>query len=108
MWSAFVVWVCGLRLWLCLPLVECTEEDGTCDEIAAELPFKSFVGTSEEEKYKYILDVDGNAWSARFKRLLTSGSMILKSTIHPEFWNDRIQPWYHCACFSVPFCLLSE
>lgn len=48
-------------------------------------------------KRRYILDVDGNAWSARFKRLLSTGSLILKSTIFPEFWNDRIQPWLHCS-----------
>jgi hypothetical protein len=34
--------------------------------------------------YKYVVDVDGNAWSARFKRLLTSGSLIFKATIMRE------------------------
>ena len=37
-----------------------------------------------EKYYRYILDVDGNAWSARFKRLLTTGSLIFKSTIMRE------------------------
>jgi hypothetical protein len=40
--------------------------------------------------YKYVVDVDGNAWSARFKRLLTSGSLIFKATIMRESLE---QPW---------------
>jgi hypothetical protein len=29
--------------------------------------------------------VDGNGWSARFKRLMTTNSVVLKSTIFPEW-----------------------
>ena len=29
--------------------------------------------------------IDGNGWSARFKRLMTSNSLIFKSTIFPEW-----------------------
>ncbi|KIO30210.1 glycosyltransferase family 90 protein [Tulasnella calospora MUT 4182] len=39
--------------------------------------------------------VDGNGWSARFKRLITSNSLVFKSTIFPEWYTDRIQPWVH-------------
>ena len=31
--------------------------------------------------------VDGNGWSSRFSRLLMSGSVVMKSTIYPE-WNS--------------------
>jgi hypothetical protein len=49
----------------------------------------------EQAAYKYALDVDGNAWSARFRGLLTTGSVVLKSTVMPEWYHDRIQPWVH-------------
>ncbi|KAF8576914.1 glycosyltransferase family 90 protein [Ramaria rubella] len=49
----------------------------------------------EAWEYKYIMDIDGNGWSARFKRLMTSNSLILKSTIFPEWYTERIMPWVH-------------
>ena len=74
---------------------------------------------------------DGNSWSARYKRLLSTGSLILKSTIFPECasrachvsssqpvadmpnplplsvcpsgWNDRKQPWLHYVPVKVDY-----
>jgi hypothetical protein len=37
--------------------------------------------------YAHLLLVDGNGWSSRFNRLLMSGSVVLKTTIYPE-WNS--------------------
>lgn len=42
--------------------------------------------------YKADFDVDGNGWSARFKRVMSTNSAILKATIFPEWYTDRIQP----------------
>jgi hypothetical protein len=44
------------------------------------------------------LDVDGNGWSSRFHRLMMSGSLVLKSTIYPE-WNS-VSHQRHCHCKS--------
>jgi hypothetical protein len=74
--------------------IQCSEADNTCNEIADELTFRPVKTFEEEAGFRYILDVDGNAWSARFKRLLSTGSLVLKSSIFPEWWNDRVQPWY--------------
>ncbi|KIY64389.1 glycosyltransferase family 90 protein [Cylindrobasidium torrendii FP15055 ss-10] len=50
----------------------------------------------QTSNYKYLMDVDGNAWSSRFYRLISqSGSLIFKSTVYPEWWADRVQPWVH-------------
>lgn len=49
----------------------------------------------EANEYKYLLDLDGNGWSARFKRLLSTNSVVLKSTIFPEWFTEHIQPWVH-------------
>ncbi|KAF8347448.1 glycosyl transferase family 90-domain-containing protein [Amanita rubescens] len=45
--------------------------------------------------YKYIIDVDGNGWSGRFKRVITSNSLIFKATVYPEWYLDRVAPWLH-------------
>jgi len=31
--------------------------------------------------------VDGNGWSSRFHRLLMSGSVVLKTTVYPEWYS---------------------
>ncbi|WVR08430.1 hypothetical protein IAU60_005485 [Kwoniella sp. DSM 27419] len=75
--------------------IQCEIDDGTCDNLAQEYIWVDQMTHDEALDYKYVIDVDGNAWSARFKRLLTSGSLIFKATIAPEWWTDRIQPWVH-------------
>ncbi|WWD20528.1 hypothetical protein CI109_105004 [Kwoniella shandongensis] len=75
--------------------LQCNVDDGTCDDLATEYAWSKLMTHDDALQYRYIVDVDGNAWSARFKRLLSSGSLIFKSTIMPEWWTDRIQPWVH-------------
>lgn len=59
-----------------------------------------------DSRNKYVVDVDGNAWSSRFRRLLNSNHVVLKSTAYvslvaaatnpqPEWFNDILVPWYH-------------
>lgn len=45
------------------------------------------------KQYKYLFDVDGNGWSGRFHRLMSTRSVVLKSTAFPEWYQDRIQEW---------------
>lgn len=75
--------------------LQCDQEDKTCDEIALGYSFLPRVPQEEFDQAKYLIDVDGNAWSARFQRLMASGSLVFKSTALPEWWNDRVQPWVH-------------
>ncbi|KAL4258252.1 Protein O-Glucosyltransferase/Glycosyltransferase 90 [Pleurotus pulmonarius] len=51
--------------------------------------------------HKYFIDVDGNGWSSRFKRLITTNSLVFKATIYPEWWLERIQPWVHYVPIQV-------
>ncbi|KAJ6557370.1 glycosyl transferase family 90-domain-containing protein [Mycena vulgaris] len=46
-------------------------------------------------QYKYLLDVDGNTFSGRFISLLKSGSLVFKSTVFEEYFNDWIRPYEH-------------
>ncbi|KAG7570939.1 hypothetical protein FFLO_01137 [Filobasidium floriforme] len=76
--------------------IECEESDGTCSQLASEYVWSTQKMTHEEAlEYKYVVDVDGNTWSSRFQRLLLGGSVVFKSTIMPEWWNQRAQPWVH-------------
>lgn len=64
---------------------QCSEEDGSCDAVRKLFDFQRTFGWNEANEYKYMLDLDGNAWSGRFHRLLSTNSAVLKSTIFPEW-----------------------
>ncbi|KAJ7758522.1 glycosyl transferase family 90-domain-containing protein [Mycena maculata] len=46
-------------------------------------------------QYKYLLDVDGNTFSGRYLGLLKSGSLVFKSTVFDEYFNDWLRPYEH-------------
>ncbi|WVQ82763.1 hypothetical protein IAT38_004895 [Cryptococcus sp. DSM 104549] len=73
--------------------IQCDE--AVCKEVQKGYKFGSRKNWAEGNGYKYLLDIDGNGWSARFKRLMTTSSVVLKSTIFPEWYTDRLQPWVH-------------
>jgi hypothetical protein len=50
-----------------------------------------------------MIDLDGNAWSGRFHRLLQSNSAVLKSTIFPEWYAGWIVPWVHYIPLKVDY-----
>jgi len=79
----------------------CAEE--TCRELERIFEWRKKQGLNEAGQYKYVLDVDGNGWSSRFKRLMTSNSLVFKSTIYPEWYQDRIAPWVHYVPVKVDF-----
>ncbi|GAA5946845.1 hypothetical protein JCM3775_001730, partial [Rhodotorula graminis] len=74
---------------------QCSTKDTTCKLVQHEYRFDKWLSADEENKYKYVLDVDANYASGKFKRLMSSRSIVLKSTIFPEWWSKRIMPWYH-------------
>ncbi|KAJ7728256.1 glycosyl transferase family 90-domain-containing protein [Mycena metata] len=46
-------------------------------------------------KYKYAMNVDGTTFSGRFLGLLRSGSLVFKSTLFEEYFNDWLRPFEH-------------
>ncbi|KAG5645658.1 hypothetical protein DXG03_005495 [Asterophora parasitica] len=81
--------------------VGCHEE--TCPELLRNYEWRKRQGGKESGSFKYVLDVDGNAWSSRFKRLITSNSLIFKATVYPEWFLDRIEPWVHYVPVQVDY-----
>lgn len=74
--------------------LQCADHDGTCESMKRHLPFaKKGMRQEEANTFKYIFDVDGNGWSGRFHRLMSSKAAVLKSQGFVEWWGDRVQPW---------------
>ncbi|KAJ7067168.1 glycosyl transferase family 90-domain-containing protein [Mycena amicta] len=70
-------------------------EPSECKKIEKMFEMRTAHDMEKASKYKFILDVDGNGWSSRFKRLMNSGSLIFKATTYPEWFTDRLAPWVH-------------
>ncbi|KPV74647.1 glycosyltransferase family 90 protein [Rhodotorula graminis WP1] len=81
--------------------VQCDEP--TCKVMADLIDFKETMGLSDAYQYKYVMDVDGNGWSGRFHRLMSMKACVLKSTLFPEWYGDRIQPWLHYVPVKVDY-----
>ncbi|QRW11843.1 glycosyltransferase family 90 protein [Ceratobasidium sp. AG-Ba] len=79
------------------PPVQCAQSDidHTCEQMAKALDWGTVVGHEAGLDHKYLLDVDGNGWSSRFQRLLSSGALVFKMTIFPEWNSDWLIPYYH-------------
>ncbi|TFK25273.1 hypothetical protein FA15DRAFT_590775 [Coprinopsis marcescibilis] len=63
--------------------------------LGQDYAFQPWHNQKTQGRYRYIVDVDGNAWSSRFKKLITSNSLIFKSTVYREWFADRVEPWFH-------------
>lgn len=81
--------------------VQCDDE--TCELMRDEIDFKPTMGLSDSYMYKYVMDVDGNGWSGRFHRLMSMKACVFKSTLFPEWYGDRIQPWLHYVPIKVDY-----
>ncbi|KAF8452823.1 glycosyltransferase family 90 protein [Boletus edulis BED1] len=57
--------------------------------------FADSVPLGKHWSYKYLVDLDGMSYSARFLAFLASDSAVLKSTVYKEYFSDWIQPWLH-------------
>ncbi|BGP55808.1 hypothetical protein JCM8202_005626 [Rhodotorula sphaerocarpa] len=74
-----------------------------CSDFEKDFLWDDWMDPVKQAEYKYVIDVDGNGWSGRFHRLMLSNSMVLKSTIFPEWYQDMIQPWVHYVPIQVDF-----
>ncbi|KAJ6568921.1 glycosyl transferase family 90-domain-containing protein [Mycena capillaripes] len=66
------------------------------NKIKAEYDIATGSSPREEVyKFKYLFDVDGNSFSGRYLGLLRSGSLVFKSTVFEEYFNDWLRPFEH-------------
>ncbi|OXV06977.1 hypothetical protein Egran_05256 [Elaphomyces granulatus] len=73
---------------------------GQCDpeDCEAQRGFFKVVrqaGQQDAWQYKYLADIDGNAFSGRYYAFLLSSSLIYKLSIFREWHADWLKPWVH-------------
>ena len=73
--------------------VQCTEE--ACAAMQAQYGLKERVPEDEMWRYKFIMILDGNTFSSRLMRTLTSGSLVFRAGLFSEWFDERIQPHVH-------------
>ncbi|GAA96470.1 hypothetical protein E5Q_03137 [Mixia osmundae IAM 14324] len=81
--------------------IQCDES--VCEELKKLINFAPRMNHEDLMQHKYVLDVDGNGWSGRFHKLLSSNSLVMKSTMHKEWWLDRLTPWVHYVPVNVDY-----
>lgn len=75
-------------------IVRCGGKD--CVEQSKE--FAPLVAPSDFQahwSYKYLLDLDGAGFSGRFLPFLSSKSLPFKAALFREWYDSRLEPWYH-------------
>jgi hypothetical protein len=62
------------------------------------------------QRYMAILDIDGNAWSARFAKLLCYNSVVIKVSkiCFVGYWEKEAEPWVHYLPVKADFSNLVE
>jgi hypothetical protein len=76
-------------------------DPGDCD---AQNDYFEIVDKADQQdawKYKYLLDMDGNAFSGRFYAFLKSKSLVYKMAVFQEWHKDWLKPWVHYIPISL-------
>lgn len=89
-----------MNVWFSRPMTgkrTCTDEgDAICLAAKNNHPFlNAWSDHHEAWSYKYLADLDGYGYSAKFRGLLASTSVPIKSTVYKEFFSDLLVPWVH-------------
>ena len=70
-------------------------DPGDCD---AQKEFFDIVRADKQHdawQYKFLLDIDGNAFSGRFYAFLKSMSLVYKMAVFREWHEEWLRPWIH-------------
>lgn len=73
---------------------------GQCDPDDCKAQHEFFdvakhAGQQDAWAYKYLVDIDGNAFSGRFYAFLLSNSLVCKIAIFREWHDEWLKPWVH-------------
>lgn len=67
-------------------------------DCAAQKAFFQMAPVADQQaawRWKYLLDVDGNAFSGRYHAFLRSRSVVFKLAIFREWHDEWLHPWVH-------------
>ncbi|RPA82439.1 hypothetical protein BJ508DRAFT_224827 [Ascobolus immersus RN42] len=73
----------------------------SCNHLTDFLPFTPRTPFSDSWRNKIVLDLDGWGPSGRWRGLISSNSLPVRSTIYHEWFTDRMVPWWHYVPLSV-------
>ncbi|KFZ20662.1 hypothetical protein V502_03075 [Pseudogymnoascus sp. VKM F-4520 (FW-2644)] len=76
---------------------------GPCTGLENIWEFQNATSLSEQFQNKYILDVDGDGFSPRFRALLQSRSLPIKSTLFKEWHTSRLFAWVHFVPLGIEY-----
>ena len=76
-------------------------DPGDCDAQKEFFDIKETAKQQDAWKYKYLLDIDGNAFSGRFYAFLNSRSLVYKLAIFREWHEEWLRPWVHYIPLSL-------
>ena len=70
-------------------------DPGDCDAQREYFEVVENVDFQEAWAYRYLLDIDGNAFSGRFYAFLHSKSLVYKMAVFREWHEEWLKPWVH-------------
>ena len=76
-------------------------DPGDCDAQKEFFDIKESRAQQDAWAYKYLLDLDGNAFSGRFYAFLHSKSSVYKMAVFREWHDEWIKPWVHYIPLSL-------
>lgn len=76
-------------------------DPGDCDAMKEAFNVRRPVDQQDAWKYRYLLDIDGNAFSGRFYAFLKSHSLVFKMAVFKEWHEEWIRPWVHYVPLSL-------
>ncbi|KAG6009489.1 hypothetical protein E4U21_002125 [Claviceps maximensis] len=76
-------------------------DPGDCDAQRAFFNVTDRVNQTQAWHHKYLLDMDGNAFSGRFLSFLRSMSLTFKFALFREWHDEWLAPWVHYVPLSL-------
>jgi len=76
-------------------------DPGDCDAQTAFFETAPHVNMFDAFGSKYLLDIDGNAFSGRYYAWLLSHSLVYKLSMFREWHDEWIRPWVHYVPLSM-------
>src|SRR5690606_37609584 len=76
-------------------------DPGDCDAQREFFQIQPAADQQDAWGYKYLLDMDGNAFSGRFYAFLKSRSLVFKLAFFREWHFDWLRPWAHFVPLSL-------
>lgn len=76
-------------------------DPGDCNGQKEYFGLYDSVEQQETWRWRYLLDMDGNAFSGRFYAFLQSKSLVFKMSMFREWHEEWIKPWVHYVPLSL-------